>query len=329
MVDRKNKSFLFIFTASALSLFLYVSDFFHFRATREYTFYVKNGYNLSFTAHLLHSNGIITANITAMKTYYTMWKILHGCEKIYTGEYHISDNEGYGNIVNKLCNGLSVLKTITIPEGFETREVMDVINSSTDLIGNKVVAFEEGVFLPETYSFNSGTERSAVFAKMKKDMQTFLNTEWKKRDTSIDNYIKNEHEALILASIVEKEAKIDEERTTIASVYLNRLQKKMRLEACPTAIYEITKGKYKLHRPLNRKDTDIKGDYNTYRKSGLPVAPICNPGKKSILAVLHPENTEYLYFVAKPDLQGHLFAKTYNEHLKNIKHIKAQMAKSK
>ena len=328
MFGEKSKFFLLVFILFAAFIFLYLSDFFRFRATQDYTLYVNNGANLSSTARVLHSNKIITANLTAMKIYYTGWKILHGCEKIYIGEYHVGRNEGYGSIVNKLCNGLSVLKTITIPEGFETREVIDAINSSENLIGNKVVSFDEGMFLPETYSFNSGSERSMVFAKMKKDMQNFMKQEWKKRDPEIDNYVKNEHEALILASIVEKEAKTDEERPVVAGVYLHRLQKRMRLEADPTAIYEITRGKYKLQRPLTRNDTKIKGEYNTYRKFGLPVTPICNPGKKSILAVLHPENTEYLYFVAKPDLQGHFFAKTYNEHLKNIKYVKKQAKES-
>ena len=171
--------------------------------------------------------------------------------------------------------------------------------------------------MPETYYFAKGFDREELLLKMKNDLQSFLDTEWQKRDADIP--LKNKYEVLILASIVEAEAKNDAERPIIASVYINRIEKKMRLQADPTTIYEITRGKYKMPRLLTLKDLQIKGEWNTYKKYGLPKTPICNAGKASILATLHPARTDYLYFVAKKDLSGHIFAKDFQEHLNNKK----------
>ena len=312
---------IFIIVAVLLFSIFYVFFSFHTKAIRSENYFVREGDGLYKVGINLEEIGVIHSAFK-FKIYSKIWSLIYGCSGVPLGEYEIRKGDDYTDLIERFCNGRSILKTLTIPEGFETREVVELLNNSDDLIGKKIVFFEEGKFLPETYSFQSGTKREEVFAKMQEDFNTFINEEWEKREKN--DVIKTKEEAVILASIVEKEAKTDEERPIIASVYLNRLKAGMRLEACPTAIYEITRGKYKFDRPLTIKDTQIVGEYNTYRKNGLPIAPICNPGKKSILSVLHPAKTKYLYFVAKADLSGNTFAENYKDHLKNIKSVRSQ-----
>ena len=300
------------------SLFAFFS--FHTKTIRNENYFVHEGDGLYKVGIDLEEIGVIH-NSFKFKVYAKIWSIVNGCGGVPLGEYEIKKGESFNDLIEKFCNGKTVLKTLTIPEGLETREIVGLINNNEHLIGKKVVFFDEGKILPETYSFQSGTKRDEVFEKMRTDFDNFINEEWEKRDKN--DVIKTKEEAIILASIVEKEAKTDEERPIIASVYLNRLKSNRKLEADPTTIYELTKGKYKLNRLLTRVDLQVKGEYNTYRKKGLPIAPICNPGKKSILAVLHPDKTDYIYFVAKEDLSGHYFAVSYKDHLKNIKFVKS------
>ena len=311
----------------ALATFLSFKYFFCIK--KNTTYIVSYGSNLSNIGNKMQQSGLISSGII-FKIYSKFWLLLNECDRIYIGEYEFFKNENYSSVLNKFCNDKSLSKTITIVEGAETREVIDMINNCGDLVGGKVnfSQKDEGSFLPETYTFKTGTLRSAIIEKMRVDMVNFLDKEWKQRDGKIKQKIKTKKDALILASIVEKEAKVDFERPIIAGVYLNRLDKNMRLEADPTTIYEITKGKYKLQRPLKRKDLQVVGEYNTYKKFGLPKTPICNPSKKSILAVLHPEHTDYIYFVAKSNGNGeHAFSKTYAGHINNIINAKKNAKK--
>ena len=310
-------SLIIVFTALFCCSFL-LSNFF---IKQDGKYFVKEGDNITTIAKDLSRQSVISSELL-FRGYYKLWSFVNGCAIVHVGEYNIKNGEGYNSFFDKICNGKSVLKTMTIPEGFETREIVELLNNNEDLTGNKIVFFEEGKLLPESYSFKSGTKREILFEKIKDDFDIFVKSEWIKRDNN--DIIKTMEDAIVLASIVEKEAKTDEERPIIASVYLNRLKINMRLEADPTTIYEITKGRYKLNRLLTKKDLQIKGEYNTYRKKGLPLFPICNPGKESIIAVLHPAKTDYLYFVAKEDLSGHYFANNYKDHLKNIKFVKSK-----
>ena len=284
-------------------------------------YFINDGEGMFKFANNLEKRGIISSAFK-FKLYSKVWSFIYGCGIVQAGDDSLRKDESYFNVIDKVCNGRTLLKTITIPEGFETREIVNEINNNRDLIGGKIVFFEEGKLLPETYSFQSGVKREIIFNKMKQDFSRFLEEEWERRERN--DFIKTPTDAVILASIVEKEAKTDEERPIIASVYLNRLSIGMKLDADPTTIYEITRGRYKMQRLLKLDDLKIKGDYNTYTKKGLPISPICNPGKKSILAVLHPAKTDYLYFVANADLSGHIFSDNYKDHLKNIKKVKSQ-----
>ena len=299
--------------------FIFISFGYLSKVKVDQDYFVKEGSGISSIAVDLENNGIIESAFK-FKVYSKIRSLLFGCNIVQLGEYHLLKNENYNSLLNKFCGGKTTSKTLTIPEGLETREVIELLNNNNDLIGEKIISYDEGIVLPETYSFKSGVNRNILFLKMQQDLANFIKYEWEKREKN--DLIRSPKDAIILASIVEKEAKTDKERPIIASVYINRLRFNMRLQACPTAIYEITKGEYKLSRPLTRKDTKIVGDYNTYRKRGLPITPICNPGKKSILAVLHPAKTNYLYFVVNTDLNEHIFTDNYKDHLKNIKQVK-------
>lgn len=293
-------------------LLLFVRGSFYVK--NYYTLQVSNGDNINIIAKKLEKDGVISNAIT-FKVFFKLYDIFKRCHKVYIGEYNIRADDNFSHILDMVCNGYVIQYSITIPEGLYTSQIIDIINNANELSGDKIQNKDmgEGVFLPETYNFSKGFDRMTLLSKMNSDLQLFLDTEWPKRDVNIP--LKNKYEALILASIVEAEAKNDNERPIIASVYINRLNRHMRLQADPTTIYEITKGKYKMTRLLTLNDLKIKGDWNTYRKLGLPKTPICNSGKASILAVLHPSKTDYLYFVAKRDLSGHIFSVSYREHL--------------
>ena len=177
-------------------------------------------------------------------------------------------------------------------------------------------ALKEGEFLPETYTFSRGEERQKIAAQGKLAMQKVLQQAWDGRDADLP--LKNKEELLILASIVEKETGVPEERPQVASVFVNRLKKGMLLQTDPTVIYAVTKGEYDLGRPLLRRDLEVDSPYNTYKYAGLPPTPICSPGAASIMAAAHPDKTPYLYFVAS-GTGGHNFARTLNEHNANVK----------
>jgi UPF0755 protein len=172
------------------------------------------------------------------------------------------------------------------------------------------------VLLPDTYAFQRGETREKIVERMRQAQAKLIDSLWDQRAANLP--LKTKEEALILASIVEKETGIAAERKRVASVFINRLRKGMRLQSDPTIIYGIVGGKGKLGRPIRRSEIDAKTAYNTYQIDGLPPTPIANPGRLAIEAVLQPDETEELYFVADGK-GGHAFAKTLAEHEANVK----------
>ncbi|KAL0265530.1 UNVERIFIED_CONTAM: hypothetical protein PYX00_010923 [Menopon gallinae] len=166
--------------------------------------------------------------------------------------------------------------------------------------------------MPNTYYFYKGESRSSIICRMRKDMLEYINPLWKKRDLSLP--FNSKEEAIILASIVEKETSLASERALIAGVFLNRLKLNMKLQSDPTVSYGLNMRDAK---GLTRKHLQTHTPYNTYTNKGLPIAPIANPGKASLYAVFHPAKTDYLYFVADGS-GGHKFSKTLEEHNKNV-----------
>ncbi|MBI3441738.1 MAG: endolytic transglycosylase MltG, partial [Proteobacteria bacterium] len=183
------------------------------------------------------------------------------------------------------------------------------------LIGDIATIPMEGSLLPETYDFSYHDTRQNLIERMKKSMQEELRALWEKRAGDIP--FATPDEAVTLASIVEKETRLHDERPRVAGVFINRLKKHIPLQSDPTVIYAVTLGQAKLDRVLTYKDLQTSSAYNTYSRQGLPPTPIANPGRASLAAVLNPEHNDYIYFVAN-GTGGHVFAKTLKEHNHNV-----------
>jgi UPF0755 protein len=232
---------------------------------------------------------------------------------IQAGPYKLRPGAPWRDILQQLQRGDISRSQVTIPEGMPSVMVAERLRADTRLTG-PVMTPEEGSVLPETYDITEGEPRAAVLARMQAAMKETLAALWAKR--SPQTVVKTPEEAIILASIVEKETGKPEERRKVAGVYSNRLRQGVKLDADPTVIYPITQG-----RPLGRRirQSELARDtgYNTYLKPGLPKGPITNPGKASIAAVLDPEATEALFFVADGQ-GGHVFASTLAEQNANV-----------
>ncbi len=234
--------------------------------------------------------------------------------KIKAGEYLIEQDISLKQLADLLAGGKMYYRKITFPEGRTAREIADILQAEELLTGTFTMP-AEGDFLPETYTFSRGAERQKIVEQAQAAMATALQQAWDERDADLP--LKNKQELLILASIVEKETGVAEERPQVASVFINRLRKGMLLQTDPTVIYALTKGQIELGRPLRLKDLTVDSPYNTYKYAGLPPTPICNPGKASLQAAAHPDKTPYLYFVAAGN-GGHNFARTLSEHNANV-----------
>ena len=212
-----------------------------------------------------------------------------------------------------LQGGKAVQRLITIPEGTPSIIVYEKLMAEK-LLKGEIPVPAEGSILPDSYSFERGEPRAAVLLRMQKAMKDTIAELWPKR--SSDTVVKSPQEAVILAAIVEKETALARERRTVAGVYSNRLRKNMMLQADPTIIYPITRGK-PLGRRIRQSEIAQVNDYNTYAMVGLPKGPIANPGRASIEAVLNPADTKALYFVADGK-GGHVFAETLEQHNRNV-----------
>jgi len=230
------------------------------------------------------------------------------------GEYAIPSRASMRAIMELLVAGHSIQHKLTVAEGLTSAMVYELVKDAPALKGAAGTVPPEGVLLPETYLFTRGTTRAGIIAKMEQGQAALLDRLWAQRAPGLP--FKTKQEALILASIVEKESGIPEERRHIASVFLNRLRIGMRLQSDPTIIYGITKG-YPLGRRIKQSEIDAATPYNTYVIAGLPPQPICNPGKDSIAAVLNPAESKDLYFVADGS-GGHVFAASADEQAKNV-----------
>lgn len=237
-------------------------------------------------------------------------------QKLRAGEYKFEPEISLWNVMQKIAKGDVFYRKITLAEGLTNAEIMQLLNDNPYLSGEMVLNDVQGSILPETYTFPFGTERQKIIREAQADMQKTLDEAWNMRDLTLP--IKNKQELLILASIIEKETGVPEERPLVASVFVNRLKKGMKLQTDPTVIFALTQGKSDLGRTLKRKDLQVDSPYNTYKYYGLPPEPICNPGKDAIFAAAQPADTDYLFFVATGD-GGHNFSKSLSEHNKNVK----------
>ena len=237
------------------------------------------------------------------------------------GQYLIPKNSSLNSILDIFNSGKSIEYKITIPEGLTTRKILEIVSKDEILNGliNQNYVDNEGDFLPETYFFSYGYSRNSLLERMKKKLINVIDDEWNKRDSSLP--YKSKYEALVIASLIESEASLDQERKLIASVFVNRIRKNMRLQSDPTVKYGLEKLHKLKIKTIKKSHLKIDHQWNTYTRNGLPITPICNPGEKSIIAALNPVNSDYLYFVADKK-GGHFFAKTLKEHNKNINYTK-------
>jgi UPF0755 protein len=227
------------------------------------------------------------------------------------GDYEIKKNASMAEIMEALTQGRGVLSKITIPEGMTSLQIVERLREEDELTGDVTDIPPEGSLLPDTYRFSKGMERRELLERMQGEMQRFLAAAWERRQPSLP--ISTPEQAIIFASIVEKETGRADERGRVAAVFMNRLKKGMRLQSDPTVIYGIVGGQGSLGRSITRADLDQKTAHNTYQIGGLPPTPICNPGRSAIEASLDPPATTDLYFVAD-GTGGHTFSDTLKEH---------------
>ena len=240
-------------------------------------------------------------------------KLFGGGKSIKAGEYEFPAGASHSQVLSILQSGKTLQRMVTVPEGMPSVLVHERLMSAPTLIGDVPVP-EEGSVLPDSYSYQRGESRAAVLKRMQAAMEKTLAELWPKRGPRA--VVNNPREAVILASIVEKETGKASERPMIAGVYSNRVRIGMKLDADPTVIYPITKGR-PLGRRIRQSELQANNGYNTYAMAGLPAGPIANPGRESIAAVLNPAETQALYFVAD-GTGGHVFANTLAEHNANV-----------
>jgi UPF0755 protein len=248
-----------------------------------------------------------------MKFYY-LARLLGEGDPIQAGEFEIPAHASPAKVLDILQHGRPVVRLVTIPEGMPSILVKEKLDAIPELTGDAPLP-PEGTILPSSYDWQKGEARAAVAQRMQAAMTTTLDGLWAKRKAG-GCPISTKDEAVTLASIVEKETGKASERRMVAGVYCNRLKIGMKLDADPTVIYPITKGK-PLGRRILRSELMAETGYNTYRRPGLPEGPIANPGKESIAAVLDPAPTKAIYFVAD-GTGGHVFAETLAEHNANV-----------
>jgi UPF0755 protein len=234
---------------------------------------------------------------------------------LHAGEYAFAPGQSLHDVLRQMRDGRTVVHKLTAPEGLSVAEIIGIINTEPALSGSVGELPPEGSLMPDTYNFSLGDSRAEMVARMRKAMDKFLADSWNARASG--NTLPSPTAALTLASIVEKESKLTDERPKVAAVFLNRLGRGMKLQADPTVIYALTRGRAPLGRPLSHADLATNSPYNSYVYEGLPPTPIACPGRTSLKAVLHPDSTNALYFVA--DGTGkHAFAETLDDHNRNV-----------
>ncbi len=278
-------------------------------STRDVTVLIKPGSSITLAAKSLEQGQVIKS----ADAFVNRAKIFGATSTIKAGEFLIPAGASNAEILNILTGGKAVQRMVTVVEGMPSIMVYERLMANKKLKGSIPVP-AEGSVLPDSYSFELNEPRAAVLLRMQSAMKKALAESWAKR--SKDTVVKTPQEAVTLAAIVEKETAKPSERRMVAGVYSNRVRKGMMLQADPTIIYPITKGK-PLGRRIRQSEIADINDYNTYAMVGLPKGPIANPSRASIEAVLNPEKTEALFFVAD-GTGGHVFADTLEQHNANV-----------
>ena len=276
---------------------------------RKTSVVIKPGSSITSAAQQLEKTGVVKS----ASAFVSRAKVFGASSTIKAGEFVIPAKASNSDILSILTRGKTVQRMVTIPEGIPSIMVYERIMANDRLSGSISIP-AEGSVLPDSYAFDKNEPRADVLQRMQDAMTKTIAELWPER--SADTAVRTPLEALTLASIVEKETALKSELRIVAGVYSNRLRTGMRLQADPTIIYPITKGKPLGRRILRSEITDVN-DYNTYAMAGLPKGPIANPSRAAIAAVLNPQKTSALYFVADGK-GGHVFADTLQEHNANV-----------
>ncbi len=279
-------------------------------ATQATAFSVARGASVMDIARELKTRGVIR-DVVVFRVASEMYAS-RGALK--AGDYEADAGESLRSILEKIEEGRMKLTPITVAEGLTSAMIVDIVKGADVLTGDAPAVPPEGSLLPETYMVLNGSTRAEVIARMRTDQQRALDELWPRRAANLP--LKSREEALILASIVEKETGVASERPRVASVFINRLRKGIPLQSDPTIIYGITKGR-PLGRGIRKSELERRTPYNTYFIPALPPTPIANPGRDAIEAVLNPPPTDDLFFVADGS-GGHAFAATVEQHNQNV-----------
>ncbi len=281
-------------------------------ATETTSVVVERGSGVRHIAEELTNAGVI-GNPWVFKLHVRLEGVEDG---LTAGAYAFPAGASVMEVVRMLREHEIVQYRVTLVEGWTVRQAFDALAAEPALTGALPEPPAQGSLLPDTYFFDRGDTRAEVVERMHAAMRDELAAAWAERAPDVP--LANPEEALVLASIVEKETSVDAERAVVAGVFVNRLRRGMPLQTDPTVIYALTKGEAPLGRPLRRADLGVDDPYNTYRYRGLPPGPIANPGRASNRAALQPAETPYLYFVAD-GTGGHAFARTLEEHNANVR----------
>ena len=273
------------------------------------TVVLRRGSSLPEIASALERGGVIRSSAIFMSAA----QLTGAARDLKAGEYRFGSRASMARVLDDIREGRVLRRSITVPEGFTSEMAAEVLAKTPGLHGEAPVP-PEGAILPDTYQYQLGDDRAAILKRMMDARDDVLTALWAQRQAGLP--ITTPEQAVILASIVEKETGLAEERPKIAAVFVNRLRAGMRLESDPTIIYGVSGGRA-LGRGIRLSELTAPTPYNTYLIDGLPPTPIANPGRAALAAVLDPPKTKDLFFVADGS-GGHVFAATFDQHRKNV-----------
>lgn len=272
---------------------------------------LDRGVSLKAVSEQLEAEGVI-ANATIFRLG-ARYRELGGAVRY--GEYELPAGSSMDEVLEIITSGRSIQHKVTVAEGLTSWEIVEALKANPLLTGEIEAVPPEGSLAPDTYFITRGSSRAELLGRMLDAQALILATAWATRDE--DTPLASPEEALVLASIIEKETGVATERPLVGGVFVNRLRRGMQIQSDPTIIYGITNGEGPLNRPITRTDLTTPTPYNTYVIDRLPPTPIANPGRESIMAAVNPAETDALYFVAD-GTGGHVFATNLRDHQRNV-----------
>jgi UPF0755 protein len=285
---------------------------------------IPKGEGVHEIASRLEREGVITDRRLFIAGYLiakaTAWGDKARPPQLKAGDYQIPEAASIRNLIDILSEGRTITHRVTIPEGLTSHQIVERLKGDPGLAGDVTEVPSEGALLPETFIVQRGAQRQAIVDNMRVESRKLMEKLWDQRQKGLP--FKTWEEALVLASIVEKETGRNDERERVAAVFVNRLRQNMRLQSDPTILYGISAGKTVWSRPILKSEIGQRTAHNTYQIDGLPPTPICNPGRASIEAVLNPASSKDLYFVADGN-GAHIFAETLKDHNANVQKWRA------